>query len=242
MDRQDLRLFGAVAAVYLLFHGTATRLESDRGQAGLWVGLIVVLATAVAERTLYRTPVRSIPKALGLGRPSGRGILVALLLSAILLAVIPVFARATDTRFAFYPGWLALLPGLFAQAGIAEETLFRGFLFGRLREGRSFWRAASLATIPFVAVHLILFASMPWPVALAAILLAATLSFPFAYLYELGGGTIWAPALIHFIVQGALKVVVASGPSAPLLPLVWMAAAATIPFLVFLVPLGADEG
>ena len=52
------------------------------------------------------------------------------------------------------------LPGLFAQAGIAEELLFRGYLFGHLREGRSFWRAALLSMPPFLAVHLLLFFQM----------------------------------------------------------------------------------
>jgi membrane protease YdiL (CAAX protease family) len=32
-----------------------------------------------------------------------------------------------------------LAPGLFAQAGIAEEATFRGYPFHRLRKGGSFW-------------------------------------------------------------------------------------------------------
>jgi hypothetical protein len=39
---------------------------------------------------------------------------------------------------------------------------------------------------------------MSWPVALAAVGLAVVLSFPLAYLFELGGRTIWAPAILHF--------------------------------------------
>ena len=100
------------------------------------------------------------------------------------------------------------MPGLFAQAGIAEEVLFRGYLFGHLRRGRSFWRAALLSMLPFVAVHLLLFATMPWPIAAAALLLAVIVAFPLARLYELGGATIWAPALLHFVIQGTVKIVV----------------------------------
>jgi len=37
-------------------------------------------------------------------------------------------------------------------------------------------------------------------------------------------------------VQGALKVLVVSGESSGSLPLVWMAASAVLPYLVFLVP------
>ncbi len=75
-------------------------------------------------------------------------------------------------------GWLRLVPGLFAQAGLAEEMLFRGYLFRHLRAGRSFARAAWAAAGPFAAVHLVLFLTMPWPVALAAVGLAVVLSFP----------------------------------------------------------------
>ncbi len=73
-----------------------------------------------------------------------------------------------------------------------------------------------------------MFVTLPWPIASAALLLAVVLSFPFAYLFELGGGTIWAPALLHFIIQGAIKIAVVSGESGMTLPLVWMAAAAAV--------------
>ena len=133
------------------------------------------------------------------------------------------------------PDALSLAPGLFAQAGIAEEILFRGYLFGRLRRGRSFWRAAWLSMIPFVGVHLLLFFTMPWPVALAALLLSVALSFPFAHLFELGGGTIWPPALLHFVVQGTVKVLVMSGPASSLFPFVWIASSAVLPMLALVI-------
>jgi membrane protease YdiL (CAAX protease family) len=79
-----------------------------------------------------------------------------------------LFVRARGLAPAFYPGWISLLPGLFAQAGIAEEVLFRGYLFGHIRVGRTFWRAAAVSMLPFVTVHLVLFFSMPWSIALAS--------------------------------------------------------------------------
>jgi membrane protease YdiL (CAAX protease family) len=133
-----------------------------------------------------------------------------------------------------YPGWPSLLPGLLAQAGVAEEVLFRGYLFGHAREHRPFWPAVLFAMGPFVAVHLLLFLTLPWPLALAAVALAAATTPPLAYLYELGGRSIWPPALVHFVMQGAIKVVVVSGEE---LPLIWMVGCATLPYLVFLVPL-----
>ena len=61
-------------------------------------------------------------------------------------------------------------------------------------------------------------------------------SFPFAHLYELGGSTIWAPALLHFVVQATVKIVAIDGEAATSFPLVWMAAAAVVPMLALLVP------
>ena len=118
--------------------------------------------------------------------------------------------------------------------------LFRGYLFGHVREGRPFWRAATVSCAPFVAVHLFMFLTLPWPIALASVLLAAILSFPLAYLLELGGRTIWAPAFLHFIVQGAVKVIVPVEES-PRFPLVWIAASATLPFAVLLLPRRSEE-
>jgi membrane protease YdiL (CAAX protease family) len=227
------RLLLEVATVFVIFHGSASALGSDRGQSGIVVAAFVVAATLAVERAWSRQTLASAWQAIGLGAPGIAGVLAAFGVSALLLLVVPVFARSTGTSVTLGSGSLWLLPGLFAQGGIAEETLFRGYLFGHLRRGRSFWRAASLSMLPFVAVHLLLFATMPWAVAVAALLLSVVLSFPLAHLYELGGATIWTPALLHFVVQGAVKVLVLSGEAAPVFPLVWMVACATLPLIVF---------
>ena len=195
---------GLVVGLFLvfgLFHGSATILESDRGQRGILIGVLVVAATAVAERFLLRQQRRTAVRHLGLGRPRAKGIVVAGAVTFLLLMVALLVVRARELSPAFYPGWTSLLPGLFAQGGIAEEVLFRSYLFGHIRVGRPFWRAAGLSMLPFVAVHLVLFFSMAWPVALASVLLAVVISFPLAHLFELGGDTIWAPAILHFVVQ-----------------------------------------
>lgn len=141
-----------------------------------------------------------------------------------------------DSAFNFYPDWYLLVPGLFFQAGIAEETLFRGYLFGHIRKKYSFWKAAVISAVPFVLVHLIMFYSLPFAIAAASILLSVVLSFPLARLFELGGNTIWAPAILHFVVQGTVKVLVASAESAQTFPLFWIAVCAIIPLIVFLLP------
>ena len=196
--------------------------------------MLVVAATAAAERFLPGRQGGAALRHLGLEPPRAQGIIVAAAVTVLLLAAAAVFVRARELSPAFYPGWMSLLPGLFAQAGIAEEVLFRGYLFGHIRVGRTFWRAAGLSMLPFVAVHLVLFASMPWAIALASLLLAVVVSFPLAYLFELGGATIWAPALLHFVIQATVKVVVFP-EGAESFALVWMAASAAVPLLIFMI-------
>ena len=89
--------------------------------------------------------------------------------------------------------------------------------------------------LAFVGVHVFLFFTMPWPIALAAVLLAVVISFPLAHLFELGGATIWAPALLHFVVQGTVRIVVMSGNSASLFPIAWIAASGVVPMFALLI-------
>lgn len=235
MRRGSSKLFVGLLVAYLVFHFAASALGSDRGQAGVVVGAIVVAFVIAVESVLFAQPPRLAARAVGLGRPVPVGIVAALVLSAALVLIIPAFVTFTDARLRMYPGWILLIPGLFAQAGIAEEVLFRGYLFRHLREGRAFWPAAAFATLPFVAVHLVIFASQPWPIALAAVLLSAVMSFPLARLFELGGNTIWPSALLHFVAQGAIKVVEVESVQGMPLPVVWMIGCAVVPFLAFLV-------
>jgi membrane protease YdiL (CAAX protease family) len=234
-------LLAGFAGVFALFHGSAAALGSDRGQAGVLVCAIVLAAIFLVERTIHGAGIAAAARTLGLGPPRAIGLAVACGVSALLLAI-PLLLRARGAAVTLVPGWWALVPGLFAQAGIAEETLFRGYLFGRLRRGRSFWRAAWLSTLPFVSVHLLLFFTMPWAVALAAVLLSVALSFPLAQLYELGGRTIWPAALVHAVVQGTIKILDVPGHVGAWFPIAWMAASALLPLLAFFAPRPADPG
>lgn len=230
---QRVRLTTSVALVFLAFHFFADALGSDRGQDGVRVGAVVVALTLAADRILFGS--RGHAAFRSLGGPAARGVLIAAAIAAALIAVVPAFAFWTGTGARWLPLPIAQALGLVMQAGVAEELLFRGYLFGRLRETRPFWSAA-LASMPaFVAAHLILFFTMPFAVALAAVLLAAIVSFPLARLYELGGRTIWAPALVHAVVQGTVKVVEFPAAAPTTFPIVWMAAAAVLPWLVFIV-------
>jgi membrane protease YdiL (CAAX protease family) len=228
-------LFGLIV-VFVLFQWIASALGSFRGEAGVLVGVIVVAATLVAEKVLFRKSFKEAAKGIGLGRPMRFGMLAAVAVSSLLLLMVPIFLLQSGSSLSLYPGWLTLLPGLFFQAGIAEETLFRGYLFGHMRQRHTFWKAAAFAAIPFVLVHLILFYSLPWSLAGASILLAIAMSFPLSKLYEMGGDTMWAPAIVHFVAQGAVKVIVISGESASMFPFFWIAASPLIPLTVYAFP------
>jgi membrane protease YdiL (CAAX protease family) len=233
-----MRLLLGLALAFVVFDRLAHATGSGRGEAGLLVGAVVVALLVVLQTTLFgERPLGRALASLGLGRPAARGMAAALAVCALLLAFFPVFARARGAPLGMHEGWLPLVPGLFAQAGVGEETLFRGYLFGHLRRQRSFWRAAALSVPPFVAAHLLLFTYMPAPLAAAASLLALVTSFPLARLYDLGGRTVWAPALVHFAMQAAIKLVTAPAPEQMPMSLAWMATCMLVPWLVFAVPL-----
>ena len=69
-----------------------------------------------------------------------------------------------------------------------------------------------------------------------SLLLAVVLSIPLAHLFELCGNTIWAPALLHFVIQGTAKVIVFPDSAATSFALAWMIAGALLPMAVLLVP------
>lgn len=234
---QEIKLLCGLVAVFALFHWIATVLGSDRGQAGVTVGLIVGAATIAIEMLLFQKPVRDSARFVGIGLPAARGLAISVAIGLGLVLTIPIFAVATHSTFAFYPGWLLLLAGLFFQGGIAEEMLFRGYLFRHIRERHRYWKAAALAAVPFVLVHFILFFTNPWPIAAASILLAVIMSFPLSRLFEMAGNTMWAPAIVHFAAQAGVKLLVPTGDQAGLYPFFWIVACAVVPFSVFLFPL-----
>ena len=226
------KLTTGLAVVYFLFDRIARQLGSDRGQSGWLVAAVVVAATTLLHRVLAGGSFAHSLQRVGLGWPKWAGIVRAVAVCVLLAAVIPVYASATDADFSMYPNWPWLAAGMFLPGGVAEEVLFRGYLFGQVRNGRSFWPAALLSSGPFVLVHLVLFTTLPAIVAVSAVLLAVAMSFPLALLFELGGRTIWAPALVHWMAQVGVKAVVIEEPM-PVFAIVWMAACAVIPFVAF---------
>jgi membrane protease YdiL (CAAX protease family) len=127
--------------------------------------------------------------------------------------------------------WLAI--GMFAQGGVAEEVLFRGFVYRHLRSTRTFWRAASLSALPFAAAHLPLFWSLEPTVALLALVMAIAWSFPLAWLFDRGGASIWPGAILHFAIQGGIKIIADDDPAFQTLAIAWVMLGLVLPWVLF---------
>ena len=158
----------------------------------------VMLCLAVVGEMLFfkHRPVQAL-RQLGFGQPKRRAITVALILSGVMLLFFPVLSLVSGASLSLNGDWLWTLVGILAFNGLAEETLFRGYAFGHLRQGSSFLRAGFISLLLFAGAHLFLFLGNPFIIALAGTLVAVTAAFPMAYLFERGGSTVWAPVLLH---------------------------------------------
>jgi membrane protease YdiL (CAAX protease family) len=205
------------------------------GRFGLLV-LAAVLAAAVAvERVLDGTPPGVAVRRLGLGRPGGRALLLAVALSGLVLLVHPLTAATTGADVALRSGWPWLLVGIFAFHGVAEELVWRGYAFRRLRSGRSFGRAVAWSMPLLAATHVPVLVSSGPAVGSAAMLVAAVTTVPLAYLFETGRDTVWAPALVHTAID-SFKLVDVESAAQPMYSLTLAAVALVVPLLGLAVP------
>jgi len=234
---RDLALLIVLFVIlWVVLDRSSSLLGSTSGEAGTLVCAIVLAAAIVIEVAAYKKDNREAVRFLGFVRPDLWWLGATVAFCAVLLAFFPVYGAVTGTQLAFDDNWPILAVGIAAQGGLAEEIVFRGFLFRHLRQTTTFWRAALISAVPFIAVHLLLFATLDFPIALAALLVSVSLSFPLAKLYERGGFSIWLPALLHFVVQGAIKLVVVRETAVSQMALYWMVLSALAPWLIFLVP------
>jgi membrane protease YdiL (CAAX protease family) len=168
---------------------------------GVAYGLLALAITgavaALWEHYAFATPARALLGSLGFGRPTGRSLLAGAVVSAAVLTFYPAYVLVSGTDLTLRSDWLWLAVGLFAYHGLAEEMAWRGYAFRRLRQGRTFG-AAIARTIPLIAItHLPIVITNGPVVGLFAIVVAAVTCLPFGYLWERGGQTIWAAAMLH---------------------------------------------
>ena len=204
------------------------------GRIGLLILAVTVATAALVEVLLHGTPPRLVLRRLGFGRPGRRAMVAAAGASLGVLAAYPLFALATGLGVALRPDWPWLLLGVYAFHGLGEELAWRGYTFSRLRVGRSFWAAVGW-TMPLVALtHVPILVSAGPVIGGGALALAAVTTIPLAHLYELGGRTIWAPALVHAAID-SFKLVTVPEAGTTTFSLVLVGVSLLVPLLVLLV-------
>jgi membrane protease YdiL (CAAX protease family) len=162
--------------------------------------------------------------------------ILSVLLCFLLFCCYPVITSITGYAFQIPENWLWLALGVFVLHGIAEEVMYRGFLFHHLREGRSFIKAATISVVFFAVSHIPIIINNGIIIGGTAVLLSIASSFPFAYLFEKGNNTIWAPALVHFGIDTIIPMLASNGfnEATQLASVLWMGFCILIPYLVFL--------
>ena len=205
------------------------------GRWGLAILAAVLLTGLAVERWLGGPGTGAALRRLGFGRPGGRALAVAAVVSALVLLVYPLTAAVTGAAPTLRQDWPWLLLGIFAFHGLAEELVWRGYAFRRLRAGRSFGGAV-LWTMPLVAaVHLPVLVSSGVAVGLAALAVAAVTAVPLAYLFETGGNTLWAPALVHTAID-TFKLVEFAPATTLMFSLLLAGVSLVVPLLALAVP------
>ncbi len=224
--------------IYAVFEITAKFTgDTIKTTNALLISLCVLIFAVFVEIILFKNKLSDLVKLLGLGKPGGSAIITSLVITLILFLCYPLITYLTGYKFKLPENWLWLAVGVFALHGIAEEVLYRGYLFRRLRIYGSFWKAAWLAVLFFTAAHIPIIINQGLLVGGMAVLLAVVSSFPFALLYEKGGNTIWAPAIVHFAIDTIIPILAAGtmDPSSQLAVTLWMAVSMIVPYLAFLI-------
>ena len=96
---------------------------------------------------------------------------------------------------------LLLIGTALAVAPVAEELIFRGYLFGVLRRYTGRWWAMVISALIFAAIH----AHIPSLAGLFTLAVALTL------VYE-GTGSLWAPIVMHSLFNGITVVLTLAWP------------------------------
>lgn len=158
---------------------------------------VAAVVVAVGEHVVFATPWRRVPSRLGLGRPRSAALAVGAIAGVLVYLTYLGGAALLGTDPHLRSNWPVVLVSALIFHGLAEELVWRGFVFARLRRRWSF-RGAVLASVPLIALtHVAIIASNGVAIGMLAVLSAAVTCVPFAHLWERGGRTIWGPAILH---------------------------------------------
>lgn len=212
----------------------ATAADPTARRGPVVLGVVVVAALGVG-RLLDGLPLRAAARTLGLGRPDRRALAVSAVVSALVLLVWPVTVLISGVPIPLRPDWPVALVGVLTLHGLAEELVWRGYVFRRLAQDRPFWPAVWWS-MPLIAVtHVPIVVTAGPAVGGGAMLVAAVTSIAFSRLYAMGGGTLWAPGLLHAAID-SFKLVVLPAAAMPVYPFLIIGFSLVVPLLVLTVP------
>lgn len=181
-----------------------------------------------------KSSIISISNNLGFKKTNLKSIAPGIILSVALLLIYPLLSILLNVKIFLAENWIYNLIGLSLTAGIAEEMLFRGYLFGSLRREMNFRKAAILSSVLFTLAHLVMFSYMAWEVALLSTLLAISTSIPLAFLFERGNNTLWSPAIVHTVIRTIGLVVTTDEIYFMKFSLLWITVILVLPYIVLL--------
>jgi membrane protease YdiL (CAAX protease family) len=150
IERNSLRqTLAGYFVIYLVLESTGRALDGWGFAAGKSAAAIIGLAAALLVQAFLlreRNPKRVL-LSLGFGRPDMRVLCISGLVSVALLATIPFLVAATGGTFDLLDNWQLLALSILLLNGIAEETVYRGYLFHRLHRMYTFPKAVVLGTL-----------------------------------------------------------------------------------------------
>jgi membrane protease YdiL (CAAX protease family) len=219
--------------LWVVLAGTSAFDPTARGGPAILAA--VVLGSIAVSTVLYRSSMREAIRGLGLGRPDGRSLAVAAVISFLIVLVFPLTMLLSGTVIPLAHDWPWALIGILTLHGLAEEMVWRGYAFRRLAEGRPFWTAVWWTMPLIAATHVPIVVTSGPVIGAGAMIVAAVTSIAFSRLYVMGGGTLWAPGLVHAAVD-SFKVVVLPAAALAIYPYLIIGFSIFVPLLVLLVP------
>jgi membrane protease YdiL (CAAX protease family) len=207
----------------------------DQTWSQLLVAAVMLTVALLLEKLFWgRQPLAAL-RMLGFGKANWRAMVVAVIISALMLLFFPIFSALTGTSIILKLDWWWIVIGAVALNGIAEEVLFRAFVFGHLRregQGKTFRQAAWISLLIFATVHLYLFVQNPFIVGALGTLIAITAAVPLALLFEASGFSIWTTVILH-VATHTIRFVAISDPFYMIAVTAWLILQVGAPFLIF---------
>lgn len=235
MNKQTVKLYLSFIAAFFVMHYTGEVLMKLPYISNAVVVFVAVLLTILSlNKLIYDKSIKTSISNIGLRKTNLSGLAPGIFVSAALLCTYPLIGYLLNASITLANSWQWNMIGLMFTAGVAEEMLFRGYLFGSLRRKMSFRKAVLISALCFTAAHLVMFTYMDWPVALLSTLLAVATSVPLAFLFEKGNNSVWSPAIVHTAIRTVGLVVITDEKYFMQFSMIWIAACMIVPYIVLI--------